>query len=86
MLPKFRETKRQGGRCRLCEDQDSAGFEKKRSERQKEGPNAGAPGSGPRADTTLSTREAGEEEAPRAERREKGAVSESECVRTSVQP
>lgn len=37
MLPKFRETKRQGGRCRLCEDQDSAGFEK-RSERQKEGP------------------------------------------------
>lgn len=35
---------------------------------RKKAPNAGAPSSGPRADTTLSTREAGEEEAPRAEK------------------
>lgn len=50
---------------------------------RKKAPNAGAPSSGPQVDTTLSTREAGEEEAPRAERegsRESERVCENGCV------
>lgn len=70
MLRKFRETKHQGGRNRVREGQDSAGFEK-RSECKKEGPEG-------RAVMSLSTGEVGTGRAQTTE--EEGLRGEGTCV------